>query len=122
MLNSYSVIETKKKNSRKSINSSKRNLKNERESGRGGGGVRVRIMKNTSDTILVTFIWLKNTEISPSFLVWKFCGNAQHLHRFGRFAKNCAFLQNFCIRKLGEITVFYAVAWVSCLYFCKHSV
>ena len=121
MLNSYSVIETKKKNSRKSINSSKRNLKKERESGRGGG-VRVRIMKNTSDTILVTFIWLKNTEISPSFLVWKFCGNAQRLHRFGRFAKNCAFLQNFYIRKLGEITVFYAVAWVNCLYFCKHSV
>ena len=93
-----------------------------REKVGGGGGVRVRIMKNTSDTILVTFIWLKNTEISPSFLVWKFCGNAQLLRRFGRFAKNCAFLQNFYIRKLGEITVFYAVARVSCLYFCKHSV
>ena len=56
---------------------------------------------------------VKNTAISPNFLVWKFCGKAQLLHRFGRFARNyarnCAFPQNFHIRKLGEITVFYAV-------------
>ena len=28
----------------------------------------------------------KNTVISPNFLVWKFCGKAQSLHSFGRFA------------------------------------
>ena len=42
------------------------------------------------------FYTTKNTLISPNFLVWKLCGN-------------CAFLQNFHSRKLGEITVFFAV-------------
>ena len=32
----------------------------------------------------------KNTVISPNFLVWKFCGKAQFLHSFGRFARNYA--------------------------------
>ena len=43
----------------------------------------------------------KNTVISPNFLVWKFCGI--------KFCGNCSFLQNFHTRKLGEITVFFAV-------------
>ena len=29
-----------------------------------------------------------NTEISPNFLVWKFCGNTQFLHSFRKFAQN----------------------------------
>ena len=32
----------------------------------------------------------KNPVISPSFLVWKFCGKAQFLHRFGRIVRNYA--------------------------------
>ena len=32
----------------------------------------------------------KNAVISPNFLVWKFCGKAQFLHSFGRFARNYA--------------------------------
>ena len=31
---------------------------------------------------------VKNTAISPNFLVWKFCGKAQFLQSFGRFARN----------------------------------
>ena len=30
----------------------------------------------------------QNTVISPNFLVWKFCGKAQFLNSFGRFAQN----------------------------------
>ena len=54
----------------------------------------------------------QNTVISPNFMVWKFFGKAQFPHSFGRIARNCencAFPQNFYTRKLGEITVFYAV-------------
>ena len=51
--------------------------------------------------------------LSPNFLVWKFCGKARFPHRFGRFRPklcgNCVFPQNFHTRKLGEITVFFAV-------------
>ena len=39
----------------------------------------------------------KNTVFSTNFLVWNFFGKAKFPHSFGRF------------RKLGEITVFYAV-------------
>ena len=48
----------------------------------------------------------KNTVISPNFLVWKFCGKAQFPHSL---CGNCALPQNFHTRKLGEITVFFAV-------------
>ena len=44
--------------------------------------------------------------------MWKFCGNAQLLQRFGQFARNSGetvFPENFHTKKLGEITVFYAV-------------
>ena len=54
---------------------------------------------------------LKNTVISPNFLVWTFCGKAQFPQSFGR-RRNYAetvFRQNFHTRKLGQITVFYAV-------------
>ena len=57
-------------------------------------------------------ITLKNTVISPNFLVWNFFGKAEFPHSFGRFAPsygNCAFPQNVHTRKLGEITVFFAV-------------
>ena len=49
----------------------------------------------------------QNAVISPNFLVWKFCGEAQSLHSFGQ---NCAFPQKLHTRKLGEITAFYAVS------------
>ena len=49
----------------------------------------------------------KNTVISPNFLVWKYCGKVQSPHSFGRIA--CAFSQNLHIRKLGEVTVYFAV-------------
>ena len=54
----------------------------------------------------------KNTVISPNFLVWKFYGKEQFPHSFGRIAQNyveTSFPQNFHTRKLGEITIFYAV-------------
>ena len=48
----------------------------------------------------------ENAVMSPNFLVWKFCGKAQFVRNYGG---NCAFPQNFHTRKLGEVTVFYAV-------------
>ena len=46
-------------------------------------------------------------------MVWKLCGKVQFPHSFGQFAQNYAetvtFPENFHTRKLGEITVFYAV-------------
>ena len=45
----------------------------------------------------------ENTIISPHFQVWEFCVNAQFPKPFG----NCAFIQNFHIRQLGKILVFY---------------
>ena len=49
----------------------------------------------------------KNTVISPDFLVWKFA--ERHSFRIVSGDSNCAFPQNFHTRKLGEITVFFAV-------------
>ena len=48
----------------------------------------------------------KSTGVSSNFLVWKFCGKTQFPHSFGR---NCALQQNFQTRKLGEITILFAV-------------
>ena len=64
----------------------------------------VRLKDNGNDIFVI--ITLKNTVISPNFLVWKLCGKAQFPHSFGRFARpklcgNCAFPQNFHTRKLG---------------------
>ena len=42
--------------------------------------------------------------------MWKFCGKAQFPHSFG----NCVFPQNVHTRKLGEITVFFAVYVFPC--------
>ena len=57
----------------------------------------------------------KNTDISPNFQFWKFCGKAQFLHSFERrtqnYAKTVPFPQNFDTRKLGEIAVFYVMSW-----------
>ena len=50
----------------------------------------------------------QNTVISPNFLVWKFFRNAHFPQSFGRFARNSGG-HNFHTRKLGGITVFYAV-------------
>ena len=61
---------------------------------------------------LEALITAKNTAISTDFLVWKFRGKAQFPHSFRRIAWNyveTAFPQNFHTRKLGEITVFFAV-------------
>ena len=58
----------------------------------------------------------KNTIISPNFLLWKFCGKAQFPHSLGRIARKyaeTAFPQNFRTKKLGEITVFYAMNVIS---------
>ena len=51
----------------------------------------------------------ENTVNSPDFLVWKFCEKTQFSNSFGRFARNCAFPQNFHTRKSDEITVSFAV-------------
>ena len=60
---------------------------------------------------IASFSTVKNTVISPNFLVWKYCGKVQFPHSFGhpKLCGNCAFPQNFHTRKLGEITVFFAV-------------
>ena len=54
-----------------------------------------------------------NTVISPNSLVWKFCVKAQFPWNVIHYARNHpeigAFTQNFHTRKLGEITVFFAV-------------
>ena len=52
--------------------------------------------------------------------MWKFSGKAQFPHSFGRCPKlygNCAFPQNSHTRKLGKITVFYAVLGFAVLIF-----
>ena len=48
----------------------------------------------------------KNTVISPTFLVWKFCGKAQFPHSFGR---NYSILRSaeYCISKLILVTLYY---------------
>ena len=38
--------------------------------------------------IFKTSITVKNTLISPYFVLWKFCGKAPFPHSFGRFARN----------------------------------
>ena len=58
-------------------------------------------------TRYVMFITAQNTEISPNFLVWKFCGKVQSPQSFGRFPRN--FPQNFHTRKLVEVSVCYVV-------------
>ena len=61
--------------------------------------------------MLFIFIYLnlfttaKNTVILSNFLVWEFCGKANHPKLCG----NCAFEQNFHTKKLGEITLFFVV-------------
>ena len=39
---------------------------------------------------IVSTITRKNTVVSPNLLVLKYCGKAQFLHKFGRFACLCA--------------------------------
>ena len=62
-------------------------------------------------TLIFSILWpcyiytAKNAVISPDFLVRKFCRKAQ----FPKLCGNCAFPQNFHTRKLGEITVFFAM-------------
>ena len=38
----------------------------------------------------MTFPTAQNNEISPNFLVWKFCGNAKFPQNFRRIAQNSA--------------------------------
>ena len=42
-------------------------------------------------------------------ILWKGCGKAQFPHSFRRIAKFLSFPQNFHTRKLGEITVLFAM-------------
>ena len=52
----------------------------------------------------------KKTEISPNFLVWKFCRKAQFAHRNPlKLCRNCVFPQNSHTSKLAEILVYFAV-------------
>ena len=54
----------------------------------------------------------KNIEISPNFLVWKFLGKAVSAEFWAVRAKlwgNCVFPQTFHTRKLGQISVYYAI-------------
>ena len=53
----------------------------------------------------------KNTVISPNILVWRLCGKEQFPHTaiHLKLCGNCSFPENFYTRKLGEITVFFAV-------------
>ena len=41
----------------------------------------------SSKRTIFTKATVKNTAISPNFLVWKFCGKAQFPHSFGQFWK-----------------------------------
>ena len=50
---------------------------------------------------------MKNTVISPKFLVWKFCGKAH----FPRFTRNYA--ETVPFHKIGEITVFFTATNVN---------
>ena len=56
---------------------------------------------------------MSKKNLSPYFLVWKFCGKAQFLKSFGRITRNSKenvpFPQNFHTKKFGEVSVFYAV-------------
>ena len=47
----------------------------------------------------------------PQFHLIRWCGDFVERHRriWPKLCGNCAFSQNFCTRKLGEISVFYAV-------------
>ena len=51
---------------------------------------------------------MKNTVILLNFLVWTFSGKTDFENR-PKLCGNCAFPQNVHTRKLGEITVFFAV-------------
>ena len=59
---------------------------------------------NFQSWIAATKKTVQNTEISPNFPSGKFCGNSAETVRFHK-----SFSQNFSIRKLDEVTVFYAV-------------
>ena len=59
----------------------------------------------------VVYHWAKYRNFRK-FSGVKFCGNAQFPQSLAicpKLCRNCTFLQNFYTRKLGEITVFYAV-------------
>ena len=62
----------------------------------------IEIKYYVSETTIFTST-VKNTIISPDFLVWKFCRKAQFPHSFRRIAGN------FHTRISGKITVFFAV-------------
>ena len=55
----------------------------------------------------------KNTVISPNFLVWKFWGQGQFPHSFGRIAQNYAETGPFCkISTPGnQVTLRYFLQW-----------
>ena len=58
------------------------------------------------------FFSKERKSLQSDFMVWTFCGKKQFPHSFGQRPKLCenrAFPQNFHTRKLGEITIFYAV-------------
>ena len=51
---------------------------------------------------------VKYTVTSPNFLMWRFCEKAQAIRP--KLCGDCTFPQYFHTRKLGEITVFFAVS------------
>ena len=65
------------------------------------------------ENLATIFFSAPNTVVSPNFLVWKFSRKVQFLNSFGRFTQNYVETATFCKistpKKIGEITVFYAV-------------
>ena len=62
----------------------------------------------------------KNTVISTNILAWNFCGKAQFWALCPKLCRNCAFPQNVHARKLGEITVFFALLVRMSLFYNKN--
>ena len=66
---------------------------------------------------------VKNTVISPNFLVWKFCGKAQFLRSFSDLPKT---MWKLCLSvKSSEITVFfveYDTIWVFPTYLIQRAI
>ena len=48
------------------------------------------MLQHKLDSFQLIKFTVKNTVISPNFLVWRFCGKAQFPHSFERIAQNYA--------------------------------
>ena len=69
-------------------------------------------INNNKQTIKASKYLAEIAPILRNFLVWKFCRKTFFTESWAYCQKNyrnCAFPKHFCTRKLGEISVFYAV-------------